>query len=157
MSTFTLSLKLNTSASDEAVLMERFYQGFLMYNRLVSHARKRLRGLRQDKRYRAAMGTYRKGERKKELSTELSALRMEYGLSEYQFHSWISIQQKKRKRYMDSLTAQKIASTVWKSVEDVLFRKGKTIHFKKLMDFTSMEGKNNAAGLRFRDKKLHWL
>ena len=87
MSTFTLSLKLNTSASDEAVLMERFYQGFLMYNRLVSHARKRLRGLRQDKRYRAAMDTYRKGERKKELSTELSALRMEYGLSEYQFHS----------------------------------------------------------------------
>ena len=63
MSTFTLSLKLNTSASDEAVLMERFYQGFLMYNRLVSHARKRLRGLRQDKRYRAAMDTYRKGER----------------------------------------------------------------------------------------------
>ena len=57
MSTFTLSLKLNTSASDEAVLMERFYQGFLMYNRLVSHARKRLRGLRQDKRYRAAMDT----------------------------------------------------------------------------------------------------
>ena len=76
MSTFTLSLKLNTSASDEAVLMERFYQGFLMYNRLVSHARKRLRGLRQDKRYRAAMDTYRKGERKKELSTELSALRV---------------------------------------------------------------------------------
>ena len=63
MSTFTLSLKLNTSASDEAVLMERFYQGFLMYNRLVSHARKRLRGLRQDKRYRAAMDSYRKGER----------------------------------------------------------------------------------------------
>ena len=155
MSTFTLSLKLNTSASDEAVLMERFYQGFLMYNRLVSHARKRLRGLRQDKRYRAAMdNTYRKGERKKE---ELSALRMEYGLSEYQFHSWISIQQKRRKRYIDSLTAQKIASTVWKSVEDVLFRKGKTIHFKKLMVYTSMEGKNNAAGLRFRDKKLHWL
>ena len=157
MSTFTLSLKLNTSASDEAVLMERFYQGFLMYNRLVSHARKRLRGLRQDKRYRAVMDEYLNGGRKKELSEELSDIRMEYGLSEYQFHSWISVQQKKRKRYIDSLTAQKIASTVWKSVEAVLFRKGKTIHFKKLMDFTSMEGKNNASGLRFQDKKLHWL
>ena len=157
MSTFTLSLKLNTSASDEAVLMERFYQGFLMYNRLVSHARKRLRGLRQDKRYRAAMTAYLNGGPKKELSAELSSLRKEYGLSEYQFHSWISVQQKKRKRYIDSLTAQKIATTVWNSVETVLFRKGRTVHFKKLMDFTSMEGKNNAAGLRFRDKKLHWL
>ena len=124
MSTFILSLKLNTSASDEAVLMERFYQGFLMYNRLVSHARKRLRGLRQDKRYRAAMdNTYRKGERKKE---ELFALRMEYGLSEYQFHSWISIQQKKWKRYMDSLTAQKIVSTIWNSVEEGSRRASRT-------------------------------
>ena len=157
MSTFTLSLKLNTSVSDETILMERFYQGFLIYNLLVSHARKRLRGLRQDKRYRAAMDGYLNGGRKKELSEELSDLRREYGLSEYQFHSWISVQQKKRKRYIDSLTAQKIASTVWKSVEAVLFRKGSTIHFKKLMDFTSMEGKNNAAGLRFREKKLHWL
>lgn len=129
MSTFTLSLKLNTSASDEAVLMERFYQGFLMYNLLVSHARKRLCGLRQDKRYRAAMDAYLNGGRKKELSEELSDLRMEYGLSEYQFHSWISVQQKKRKRYIDSLTAQKTASTVWKSVEAVLFRKGRTVHF----------------------------
>lgn len=43
MSTFTLSLKLNTSVSDETILMERFYQGFLIYNLLVSHARKRLR------------------------------------------------------------------------------------------------------------------
>ena len=157
MSTFTLSLKLNTSASDEAVLMERFYQGFLMYNRLVSHARKRLRGLRQDKRYRAAMDAFLNGERKKELAKELLALRMEYGLSEYQFHSWISMQQKKRKRYIDSMTAQKIATTVWNSVESVLFRKGKTIHFKKLMDFTSMEGKKNTTGLRFRGKRMYWL
>lgn len=93
MSTFTLSLKLNTSVSDETILMERFYQGFLIYNLLVSHARKRLRGLRQDKRYRAAMDGYLNGGRKKELSEELSDLRREYGLSEYQFHSWISVQQ----------------------------------------------------------------
>ena len=89
----------------------------------VPHARKRLRGLRQDKRYLAAMDTYRKGERKKE---ELFALRMEYGLSEYQFHSWISIQQKKWKRYMDSLTAQKIVSTIWNSVEEGSRRASRT-------------------------------
>ena len=135
---FALTLKLNTSASDCRILNGRFFDGFLMYNRLAKHARKCFSGMRQDKRYRSLMEEYHacKGdtpEAKKErarIGMLLSDLRAEYGLSEYQFHAWISVQQHRYKNSIDSLTAQKTATSVWQAVEAVLFRKGKTIHFK---------------------------
>lgn len=43
---FVLTLKLNTNVRDEGILQERFFAGFLMYNRLVRHARGRLSGMR---------------------------------------------------------------------------------------------------------------
>lgn len=160
MSTFTLTMKLNTSPADGRILEERFFHGFRMYNQLVRHARKALSGLRQDKRYRAALKAYLEetdSGQKKKLSMELSALRQEYGLSESQFHGWIAVQQRKEKRFIDSFTAQKLASRAWAAVEAVLFRKGRSIHFVKLMDFVSMEGKSDASGMRFRGKRLCWL
>lgn len=159
-SSFILEIKLNTTDHDERVLNERFFHGFLMYNKLVSHAKKCLKGLRQDKQYRALMEQYANAKTKQEqklLYPELNVLRLEYGLSEYQFHHWISVQQKKNKKFIDSNTAQKIATRVWRAVEEVIFRKGKTIHHKKLMSFMSMEGKSNASGLRYRNGKLFWI
>jgi hypothetical protein len=41
-------------------------------------------------------------------------------------------------------------------VEEVLFRKGKTIHFQKLDNFLSLEGKNNVSGMRFKNGRLYW-
>ena len=55
---FVLNLKLNTSAHDEHVLNKRFYNAFRMKNRLIRHARKSLRSMRQDKEYRALMDEY---------------------------------------------------------------------------------------------------
>ena len=162
---FSLTLKLNTSPVDERILQERFFKAFLMYNRLVEHAQKRLRGLRQDKHYRTLMqeylsvkgGTPKAKEERARLGKCLSSVRMEYGLSEYQFHAWIVTQQHRYKAFIDANTAQKVASSVWRSVEDVLFRKGKTIHFKKFENFLSVEGKDNSCGIRFRGGHLCWL
>ncbi len=162
---FILSLKLNTSSHDDRILNDRFYVAFLMKNRLIKHARKALSTMRQDKSYRALLKEYLSFKSKDDpdsvkqrsvISKQLSDIRSSYGLSEYQFHEWISVQQHRYKKYIDSLTAQKIATYVWKSVEDVLFRKGKTIHFKRLDALTSLEGKNNASGMRFKDGRLCW-
>ncbi|MBQ6855798.1 MAG: hypothetical protein IJO13_01695, partial [Lachnospiraceae bacterium] len=163
-SSFVLTLKLNTSSQDNYILNDRFFSGFLMYNKLVRHARKALASMRQDKQYRNLMSQYLAIKRKTDagskrernrIGNELSKIRMQYGLSEYQFHAWIAVQQKKANG-IDSFTAQKIASSVWKAVEAVLFRKGKTIHFKRFDTFLSMEGKTNASGIRFKGGKLYW-
>ena len=46
--------------------------------------------------------------------------------------------------------AQKIASSVWRGVEKVLYGDGKYLHFRKWKDFLSLEGKNNTTGLVFQ-------
>lgn len=175
-----LELKLNTTARDDRALNDRFFTAFLMQNRLVTHAKKCLKGLRQDKAYRQLMReraeTKADTERLKQpdgkkVSAELAAakkrlngindslreLRLKYGLSEHQFHVWISVQQHRYKNHIDSLTAQKVATRVWEATEAVLFRKGKTLHYKKLEHLYSLEGKNNASGIRFKNGRLQWL
>ncbi len=169
---FALPLKLNTTAQDERILGKRFYCAFLMKNKLIRHAKKALSSMRQDKRYRTLMDEYhtlakasksRKKEskavkhRRAEIGAELSAIRLDRGLSEYQFQEWIAVQQHRYRKHIDSLTAQKLATNVWQSVETVLFRKGKTVNFKPLDNLYSLEGKNNASGIRFKDGRLHWF
>lgn len=163
---FALILKLNTSSWDERILYKRFYVAFLIKNRLVRYARKRLSSMRQDTEYRSLMKEYVsiKGladktskRRRNELGELLSNIRRRYGLSEYQFHEWVKIQQHRYRNDIDSLTAQKIATFVWQSVETVLFRKGKSIHFQKLDRLSSIEGKNNISGIRLKNGRLHWL
>lgn len=162
---FILTLKLNTGSSDEAVLSERFYYAFLMKNRLIRHARRALSSMRQDKDYRLLMNEYAslKGkkdsiskQRRSDIGKALSIIRTQYGLSEYQFHRWIAVQQHRYQRHIDSLTAQKIATSVWSSVEAVLYRKGKSIHFQKIDNLYSLEGKNNVSGIRFKNGRLFW-
>ncbi len=162
---FVLTLKLNTSLKDSQRLGKRFFYAFLMKNRLIRHARKALSSMRQDKAYRVLMEEWLslKGKddpsskhRKAEIGTALSEIRSSYGLSEYQFHDWIKILQHRYNKHIDSLTTQKIATSVWQSAETVLFRKGKTMRFQKLDVFLSLEGKNNASGIRFKGGRLHW-
>ena len=162
---FILSLKLNTTSYDERILEHRFYVAFLMKNRLIRYAKKQLSSMRQDKEYRTLMDERKtlidkkddaSKMRKAAIGKELSRIRMGYGLSEYQFHEWIGTQQRRYKKQIDSLTAQKIATAIWQSVENCLYRKGKSIHFQRLDDLYSLEGKNNASGIRFKEGRLHW-
>ena len=162
---FVLTLKLNTTPSDEHILADRFFAAFLMKNRLIRYARKKLSAMRQNKEYRSLMAKRKlicdkddavSKHRKAEIGKDLARIRMYYGLSEYQFHDWISLQQHRYKKHIDSLTAQKLATAVWRAVEACLFRKGKSIHFQRLDSLLTLEGKNNVSGIRFKDGRLHW-
>ena len=162
---FVLTLKLNTGSRDGKILQKRFFAAFLMYNSLVRHARSRLAGLRQDVEYRQAMAEYlaisgntpEDKKHREAVSVIMRDIRMAHGLSEYQFHAWIVLQQHQYRKDIDSMTAQKIATKVWQAVEAVLFRKGKTIHFRKLEQFYSLEGKNNSSGIRFSRGRMEWI
>ncbi len=163
---FTLSLKLNTTRKDDRVLAKRFRYASIVRNRLVSHARKTLSTVRQDKEYRALMdkrsslkgkGDSASERERTRLNKELSLIRERHGLSEYGFHDWIAVQQHRYSKHIDSHAAQKLATSVWRSVGAVLFRKGKSVHFARSENLLSVEGKNNAAGIRFKDGRLEWF
>jgi hypothetical protein len=127
---------------------------------LVKHCRKQLKKLYNDKEYQDLLKEYAElkssvsKSEKCRLATKLSDIRKSYGLSESQLQAFAKVQQHKYKKYIGSAVAQKIASEVWKSVEKYIFGNGKSVHFKKYIDFDTLEGKSNAANIRFKDRYI---
>lgn len=157
---YVLTLKLNTSPEQDVWLSHTFWCGQQIYNVLVRHCKKQLRKLIQDPEYRDLLVARKESglskADKNRINQELTDIRIGYGLSEYQLHAYVSVQQHRYKKSIDSDVAQKIASSVWRSVEKYLFDNGKCIHFRKYDEFESMEGKKNTSGMRFKDGRLHW-
>ena len=170
---YILELKLNTTGSQSALLDKRFKIANGIYNTLVKFAKKQLKRMRENKSYKRNLKEYlfykelsekdkANGLKKSENITKfnmykeiLNDIRLSYSLSEYQFHAFIKKQQHMYKKHIDSNTAQKLATTVWKATSEVMFRKGKDIHFKKFGTLTSLEGKKNTQGIRFlKDNRI---
>ena len=169
---FILELKLSALIWQQHILKTRFELARRLYNTTLSYALKQVQFLKELKLYRKQLHLYRETKSKikrtrnqklirsfqKELNTctqNLNEIRRSFGLSEFGLHAYIKKHQHNYKKHIDSNTAQKIASKVWQSIEDVLF-KGSKAHFKKYGTMTSVEGKTNKSGIRFRDNEIHW-
>ena len=151
---FILELKLKTSPADDAYLEKCFSAGCSICNTLVRHCRRQIASLRQDKDYRKLLAEYcslKKGKERSAVAKRVNTIVASYGLTEYSLHDFVKVQQKKHKKYINSHVAQKVASSVWRGVEKVLYGEGKYLHFRKWKDFLSLEGKNNTTGLVFQD------
>lgn len=155
---FILTLRLETDTWQDDILQKRFSIGAHIYNVMVKEARRRLNKLYRDSSYKAIMKEYR---RTKKLSAsqkkELTGLCLRYGLSEYDFMFYLDTGQTQFTKNIDSFTRQKIATTVWQATESCLFKKGKTIHYKRKNQLFSLEGKSNASGIRYRKGHILWL
>ena len=156
---FVLQLRLEPTLEDELVLYKRFRLANHIYNVMVKEAKKRIHKLRRDKEYQDIMahlsqskGKYRPGDKQR-----LRELTLFYGLSEYHFHAYVDAGQSQYKDNIDAFTRQKIATHVWQATADYLFHNGKVIHFHKLKNIKSVEGKSNASGIRYKKNRLHWL
>lgn len=164
---FIIELKLDTSLKSEHILNKRFEIGRMMYNTTLKFAIKQLKRMRENKCYKQTLKNYLeykyldgKGKNSKENQEIkdniklylhlLSNIKMSYSLTEYKLQEYINVQRQMYKEHIDVNTAQKIATTVSKAVDSVLYRKGKKLHLKKYGSLTSLEGKDNKMGIKFR-------
>ncbi|MEF9983713.1 MAG: transposase [Oscillospiraceae bacterium] len=95
-------------------------------------------------------------EKDKDIWKQINEMRKQYGMFEYSFHKEVKQMQKHFKENIDSFTAQKIATTLWKSYDKLFFSNGDKIHYKKYDSLNSLEGKSNNTGIRFKDNCLLW-
>lgn len=165
MSNFIVQFPLRTEIYQEDILNKRFEIGRKIYNSLVTVTQKRYKEMIKTKLYRnikeELKSIYQSKDkinlkRKTELCKQLSEMYKQYKLNEYSFHSDIKNMQKYFKDNIDSFTAQKIATNLWKSYDKLLFGNGNSIHHKRYDTFNSFEGKSNSTGIRFKDNKLIW-
>ena len=85
----------------------------------------------------------------------MNDIRQSFGLTEYGLHAFIKKHQQKCQKTHRQQYLSKNCLYVWKAIENVLF-KGRKAHFKKYGSVTSLEGKTNKSGIRFKNNEIHW-
>lgn len=165
MSNFIVQFPLRTELYQEDILNKRFEIGRKIYNSLVTVTQKRYNEMIKTKLYRNIKEELKliyqskdkiKSKRKTELCKQLNEMYKKYKLNEYSFHSDVKQMQHHFKNNIDSFTAQKIATNLWKAYDKLLFGNGNSIHYKRYDTLNSFEGKSNNTGIRFKDNKLIW-
>ena len=157
MANFIVQFPLKTEKYQEYILNKRFEIGRKIYNSLVNITQKRYKEMVKTKEYRNLISSLT-GNQKTDKDTwnQINEIRKRYDMSEYSFHEDIKEMQHHFKNNIDSYTAQKIASALWKSYNKLFYGNGKKINYKKFGEFNSLEGKSNKMGIRFRDNMIVW-
>lgn len=160
---FILNLKLNTEKYQECILAKRFEISRQIYNAILGKALKRYNEMVKTKQWRENQNIiaeiYKKNDKNKakKLAKPYFDIKkdmlLKYRLNEYSLHDDIAEMQHHFKDNIDAFTAQKIASRVWKAIENSLFSRGKEVHFKSYnKGLDSIEGKSNDTGIRYNIK-----
>ena len=157
MANFIVQFPLKTEKYQEDILNRRFEIGRKIYNSLVNVTQKRYKEMMKTKKYRNLLSSLT-GNKKtdKTIWKQIDEMRKQYGLSEYSFHEDVKQMQKHFKENMDSFTAQKIATELWKSYDKLFYGNGKKVYYKKYGELNSLEGKSNKTGIRFKDDRIIW-
>ena len=154
---FVVEFPLKTEKYQEDILNKRFEIGRQIYNSLVNVTQKRYKEMIKTKKYRELISSLT-GNKKtdKEILKQINDIRKQYGMSEYFFHKDVKMMQRHFKDNIDSFTAQKIATALWKSYEKFFYGNGKKVYYKKYGTLDSLEGKSNGSGIRFKDDMIFW-
>ena len=157
MANFIVEFPLKTEKYQEDLLNKRFEIGRHIYNSLVNVTQKRYKEMIKTKKYRTLFSSFTGNKKSdKEIWIQINDIRKQYGMSEYSFHEDVKQMQKHFKTNMDSFTAQKIATALWKSYDKLFYGNGKKVYYKKYGEFHSLEGKSNTTGIRFKDDMIIW-
>lgn len=159
MSRYCVTFPLDTKMFQENILNKRFEIGRKIYNAVLSKVNKRYNCMTETKEYRQLKQQIKDScnqKEKKPLYKVLNEMYKDYRLDEYSLHEDVKEMQHHFKENIDSFTAQKIASRVWKSFDDLIFGKGESVHFKRYGELDSLEGKSNNTGIKFKDNTLVW-
>ena len=157
MANFIVQFPLRTEKYQEDILNKRFEIGRKIYNSLVTVSQKRYKEMIKTRKYRNLMSMLTGNKKSdKPILKQIDQIRKEYGLTEYSLHADVKEMQKHFKKNVDSFTAQKIATTLWKSYDKLFYENGKRVYYKKYGDMNSLEGKSNSTGIRLVDEHLIW-
>lgn len=157
MANFIIELPLKTEIYQEDILNKRFEIGRKIYNALVNITQKRYKEMIKTKRYRNLISLLTGNEKTdKPIWKQINDMRTQYGMSEYSFHKDVKMIQHHFKSNIDSATAQKIATALWKSYNKLFFGNGKKVYYKRYGELNTLEGKSNKTGIRVINETLVW-
>lgn len=152
---FIHELKLITTPKAIKILDKRAEVARQIYNACLGEALTRLGLMRQSKPYSRALASPKNTPNRNTLFKQATEI---YRFREYDLHGYVKILCKNTwlSQHVDSATAQAIASRAFAAVKQYsLGKKGKP-RFKGKNGFSSIQGKSNSAGIRWRGGMVEW-
>ncbi|MCL4515609.1 MAG: transposase, partial [Firmicutes bacterium] len=151
---FICEIPLKVLSGQEMALLARLEAARQVYNACVGEAIRRLNLVRQSKPYRMAIGLAKGDPGRNALFAEARGKHgfKDAALQHYAVvlrRSWIG-------DHLDVHTTQKLATRAFHSVARVLYGQAKRVRFKGKNQLDSVESKNNAAGIRWREDHVEW-
>ncbi|MFB2895924.1 hypothetical protein ACE1CI_23690 [Aerosakkonemataceae cyanobacterium BLCC-F50] len=152
--TFIVEIPLVVSSKDVGVLSSRFEAGRQLYNACLGEAMRRLKLVKQSRKYLAAK-KLKKGSKARTEAFQVANELHKY--SEYDLHSFVTIIRNSwMGKHIDSTTAQKLATRAFKASQKVALGQGKKVRFKGKNQLDSLEGKTNKSGIRWVKETIIW-
>lgn len=150
--TFIYEAPLKVDLSTEKKINIRFELGRMLYNAVLKEALKRVSLIRQSKLWQKAQKA--KGNRTKLFREAIKF----YGFSDYSLQKFAIITKNNCyiKKHLDSHVSQKIATRAYLSADKHLKNIRGKPRFKRKGWISSLEGKDNKAGIRYKNKKICW-
>ncbi|KAB7705286.1 transposase [Bacillus aerolatus] len=155
---YVLTLPLKVEKNQLHHLEKRFETARRLYNACLREAEKRLRVMRESKAYRRArkLPASTSAERKARAAA-FQSVNQRFRFEEYALHDFVKPMQRTFKHLIDSQAAQKLATRAFDAVQKVQFGEAKKLSFKRFGEMRSVEGKQNTAGIRYKEGMVHWL
>jgi transposase len=147
--TFLLELPLEVNAIQAKRIQAHLEAGRALYNAVLSEGLHRLKRMRNDPGWQEARAIPREQKQKRRIA--FSALREQYGFTEYALHehtrdarcTWIA-------DHLDAVLAQTLATRAYRALNRVCVGQARTVRFKSRgRGLSSIENKRNDTGLRF--------
>lgn len=152
MPSYVLTLRLKTESFQEDILNKRFEISRKMYNACLNELYKRYRTMQQSKAFQKA----KKMKKGKERNAIFRELNIQFGLTEYAIHAFLTPMNQRFKGNIDSQAGQKIGTRVFNAFQKMMFGEAKKVYFKRYGEMESVEGKSNKTGIRFVNNTLIW-
>jgi hypothetical protein len=135
------------------VLRSRLEAGRQLYNAVLGETLSRFGEMRKDIGFAVAKAMHKPSAKK----AAFTDLREKHGFREYDLHKLSSLSPNSWLRgHLDDNTAQKVATRAFKAAERFSFGESGRPRFKRYGELESVEGKSNAAGIRYRDGAILW-
>ena len=152
--TFIHEIPLRITPHDEAVLDVRMDAARNLYNACLRESLRRLDLMRESKAYQSI----RKLPKGKERNAGFKACRDSHNFMEYSLHAFAADTTKAcwLGDHLDAFTIQKTATRAFNAVEQYAYGSRGRPRFKGYGRFATVEGKSNAAGIRWRDSHVVW-
>lgn len=152
--TFIHEILLKTTPHDEAVLDVRLDAARQLYNACLRESLRRLDLMRESKTYQSA----RELPKGKARNAAFKTARGFHGFQEYGLHAFAARTCKAcwLGDHLDAFTIQKVATRAFGAVEQHAYGARGRPRFKRYNWFTSLEGKSNAAGIRWGNDHVLW-